>query len=91
MLLRITEETITFIGFVTKVHPDKWYPKFDIQTQTALLKEIDYRQVEYRKSEDLSWVKIPEELKTKTTQHILHVLKCPELMKMVIINLPLMR
>jgi len=76
MPVRVEEQNHTFIGFIVKVYPDNWHPKFDIQTPSALLKEIDYRSVQYRKIEDLSWIKIPEELKTKTTQHLLHMLKC---------------
>jgi hypothetical protein len=77
MPVTVTEEKHTFIGFVTAVDKTiSYYPKFDIQTYTGLLKDVDHRNVSYRKIQDYSSVVIPEELKTKTTQHLLHMLKC---------------
>lgn len=77
MPVTVTEEKHTFIGFVTAVDKTiNYYPKFDIQTYAGLLKDVDHRNVSYRKIQDYSSVVIPEELKTKTTQHLLHMLKC---------------
>ena len=73
--VRVTEQNHTFIGFITKVHPDRWCPKFDIETPAGILKEVDYRQVQYRKVENYTGVYIPEILKTMTTQHLLAELK----------------
>ena len=75
MPVTVTEQNHTFIGFVIKVHPDRWYPKFDIETYAGVLKDIDHRNVSYRKIRDYSDVVIPEQLKSKTTQHLLHMLK----------------
>jgi len=77
MPVTVTEEKHTFIGFVIAVDRTiSYYPKFDIQTYAGNLKDVDHRNVSYRKIQDYSNVSIPEELKTKTTQHLLHMLKC---------------
>ena len=76
MPVTVTEEKHTFIGFVIAVDRTiSYYPKFDIQTYAGILKDVDHRHVSYRKIQDYSNVVIPEELKSKTTQHLLHLLK----------------
>jgi len=76
MPVTVTEEKHTFIGFVIAVDKTiSYYPKFNIQTYAGVLKDVDHRHVSYRKIQDYSNVVIPEELKTKTTQHLLHLLK----------------
>ena len=77
MPVTVTEQGHTFIGFVTKVHPDSWYPKFDVKTAGGdTLKEIDHRSISYRAKDVYSYGgEIPEELTKWTTQHLLNELK----------------
>ena len=77
MPVTVTEEGHTFIGFVTKVHTDPWYPKFDVETIGGnILKEIDHRCVKYRiKDKYLYTGEIPEEISKLTTQHLLSELR----------------
>ena len=77
MPVTVTEQGHTFIGFVTKVHPDRWYPKFDVKTAGGdILKEIDHRCISYRAKDMYSYGgEIPEELTKWTTQHLLNELK----------------